>query len=106
MISGRLRHRARIEKLTGTVNSFGEEEQSWELHKSVYCSIEPVTGRENFTADQRNLQISHKITLRYQEGITGKMRVCFKNRYYNIESILNHRQINKYLILLCTEDNI
>ena len=47
--------------------------------------------------------MSHKIRMRYQAGITHKMRVAWGTRLFEIESVLNVGERNREIVLMCSE---
>lgn len=100
---GQLRHRIVLQEYTSTQDSFGAEVQSWVDIATVWASIEPLSGREYFAAQQINAEVSTKITIRYRAGIKPTMRIIFKSRIYEILSVINTREQKRELTLMCKE---
>jgi len=100
---GNLRHRVTIQKPVITHDNIGQEVESWQEVAIVWASIEPLSGKEYFNAQQVNSEISTKVCIRYMAGITSKMRIVFKTHIYNILSVINFEERNIYLQLLCSE---
>lgn len=106
MQAGKLRHRITIQQKTAgspQQNAAGEPDVSWATYLTVYASIDPVTGREPFLAQQNMALVSHKIRIRHRDGITAAMRVSFDSRYFDIKAVLNWGERNKELLLLCEQ---
>lgn len=103
MRSGSLKNKIDIQFYSDTKNSFGEIEKGFNLFKSTYASIVPVSGKEYFTSKQNNSEVTHKILFRYIAGITPSMRIVYGSRTFSIESVLNIREENKTIQLMATE---
>ncbi|MCD6433702.1 MAG: phage head closure protein [Sulfurimonas sp.] len=102
MRSGNLKHKIVIQTFTESQNDFGEVAKGWTNFKSAYASVTPLSAKEFFKAGT-HAEVSHKIELRYISGIKSKMRVVYDSRIFEIESVLNIREANKTLHLICTE---
>ena len=102
MRSGNLKHKITIQTYAESQNDFGEVIKGWSDFKTLYASITPLTAREFFKSGVFN-EVTHKIELRYTPGIKPKMRVLFNTRVFSIESVINIREANKTLQLICKE---
>ena len=100
---GKLRHRIILQKQVVIKDSIGQETEKWKDVETVWARVEPLSGKEYFNAKQTNSEVSSKITIRYLVDITSQMRVIFQEHTYNILSVINFEERNKYLQLLCTE---
>ena len=100
---GKLRHQVEILKPIITQDALGQEVENLELQKTVWASIEPLSGKEYFSAKQVNSEVTVKLTIRYVESILSQWVVQFGQRVFNIESIINFEERNRYLQLLCSE---
>ncbi len=106
MRAGKLRHQVIIQRLVAgspQQKPSGEPDTSWTTYLTVSASVEPVTGREPFLAQEHLSEVDTKIRIRYRDGITADMRVSFGSRYYNIRAILNFEERNRELLLLCSQ---
>ena len=106
MRGGLLRNRVTIQRDAGTTpNGFGETAASWvDFAKCVPVSIEPLMGRELWSAQQVQPDVSHRITMRYMPGITAKMRVQYGTRIFHVEGPpLNLNERNRTIQLMCRE---
>lgn len=100
---GELRHRITIQKLNNSQNEYGEVSELWEDILNVRAGIYPISGKEFFAAETVNSEITHKVKIRYIEGIMPNMRIKFNNRIFSIESVINFQERNIELQLLCKE---
>lgn len=100
---GKLRHRITFQYLSDNRNQYGEPTGEWLDFKTVWASINPISGREFFQADTDNSEITHRVFMRYCVGIKRSMRIKFNQRIFGIESIINYEEKNLYLQLMCKE---
>jgi SPP1 family predicted phage head-tail adaptor len=101
--AGKYRHIIVIQKRNSTQNKYGESTEAWVDFIKVRAGIYPLSGREFFSADAVNSEVSHKVHLRYVPGITPDMRINFNGRFFRIISVINFQELNKELQLLCKE---
>lgn len=71
--------------------------------KTVWASVEPTRGREYQEAQRIRPELTYKVTTRYHKGITSDMFIKFQNRLFNIISVINVRERNEMLEIICTE---
>ena len=112
MRAGALRHKATIQKLDGTLDAAGQENQTWVDVAITWAAIEPLRGDERFTAQQEVAQVTTRIRMRFIPlRIVPKMRVKFINlaldpdltELYDILAVINVGQRNRELQLMCKE---
>lgn len=102
-VIGKLRHQVALLKPVISKDELGQEIENLEVQKAVWASIEPLSGKEYFSAKQVNSEVNVKITLRYIESLLPQWVVRFGQQTFNIEAIINFEEKNKYLQLLCSE---
>ena len=100
---GKLRHRITIEQVAETQDTDGSLIETWSSFASAQGSIEPVSGREYFDAQTTHADVTHRIYLRFVSGVTPKMRVKYGDRIFDILSVINTRERNVELQLMCRE---
>ena len=71
--------------------------------KTVWASVEPTRGREYQEAQRIRQELTYKITTRYHKGINQNMLIKFGGRYFEIISVINVRERNEMLEIICTE---
>ena len=103
MKAGALRHYITIEQSTESFDANGELVNTWADYVSLWASIEPLVGREYFTAKQFSAETTGKLRMRYFAGITAKMRIKFGTRYFNITGISNIEERNKEIVIYYQE---
>jgi len=102
MRAGNLKHKIVIQTYTEPQNDFGEVVKGWADFKTAYASITPLSAKEFYKAGVQ-AEATHKIEVRYLKDIKPKMRVVYQDRIFDITSVLNIREENKTLQLICSE---
>ncbi len=100
---GRTNKRVAFCRLKEKTNSLMQTEQEMEVVKTVWASVEPVRGREYQEAQRIRPELTYKITTRYHKEVTPDMFIKYKDRYFNIISVINVRERNEMLEIVCTE---
>lgn len=117
MRAGTLRHKVTIQKLDGTLDAAGQENQTWVDVVQAWAAIEPLRGDERFTAQQEVAQVTTRIRTRFLDlgldpvGVRPKMRVKFIDlaqnpdltRLYDILAVINVGQRDRETHLMCKE---
>lgn len=103
MRSGLLRHRVKLQKKIQGHDSLSGVTENWEDWKTVWASIDPVRGDEYWAAKQFAVEVTHKVTIRYQDGVTPALRILSGSREFYITAVLNPDERNERLVLMCME---
>ena len=103
MNAGSLRHRFVIKTAQEIENTFGEIVETPLTFATVWASIEPLSGRELFQAQQVQAEVTHRVRMRYLAGVTAKMTGLFGTREFQILSVINPEERNRELVLMCKE---
>jgi len=103
-----LRHRLTLQQATQTPDGAGGFEITWSDIIDLWGEISAANlksfyGFEKLFAGKLQSEISHKITIRYRNGISTSMRLLFDNRAFNIRAINNINENNEILELLVDE---
>lgn len=104
MKAGRLNKRITIQTATEAQNTYGEPIKTWAEYVTAWASVEPLNGREYWSAKELNAEITIRFRMRYYDGVTPKMRVVYDSRNFDIESIINTNESNVELLLMCKEN--
>lgn len=115
MRSGELHHRVDLIRVgPETRNGYGEQTPKDIVVGSVWASIEPLSGRELFQAQQVKADITHRVRLRWGRSGTGATEslsamhiVKHRNRRLEISAPpVNVDERNREWVLLCTEKRV
>lgn len=89
-------------------DAFNNARAVWHPFAIVRASLEPLTGREYWTASMSQAEGTIRVVMRYRKGITDQMR--FKYESENGTKILevksppiNVLEQNQYLEIMCRE---
>ena len=107
MRAGQLRRTISIQERTDTADGAGGFTSAWANitgMSAVPAAIWPLSARESLDSLKLELQVTHKIRIRYRSGITAKNRILFGSRTFNIVSLINNDERNITLDMLATED--
>lgn len=98
-----LHHVVHIQHHTVTRDVFGAEVRTWATVATIRASIDPLSGREYFQAAQAQAETTHKLTIRWYEGLTTKHRILFGTRILEIQSVLVPEEKRQWMVLMCKE---
>jgi SPP1 family predicted phage head-tail adaptor len=111
MRAGTLRHVIKIQTPVLAEDSYsaGSVITSWnDKYRSVRAAIHPMSSREHTEDMKLAGETTHRIRIRFREGITPKLRIIHRrkgvDRVFNIKSVINIRELNRELDILCTEE--
>lgn len=102
---GKLRHRIEIyTPPTGaTKNSYGEWTDGFTLAATRWGSVETLSGSEAVRAAQVQSTATHKVTLRFFDGLTPRHRLKHKTRTFEINRISDTAEVEAVHELWVTE---
>lgn len=110
---GRLRQRIVLQQRADVVSAEGEVIPSWTDLAETPASIEPVSGREYFAAQQVNSEVTARIIIRWRPGVDTAGRVLHQTNQsnspaeydvYDVVSALEDPVIGRrWITLLCVK---
>ena len=98
-----LRHRLALERPELTPDSGGGTTVTWVKLADIWASITPLRMIEQVSGHQIGARLTHKIIIRYRDGVLPEMRLNSGSRIFEIISVLNEKERNHWLHLECTE---
>lgn len=100
--ASQLRKKIDIQKQKNAQDAVGGDVVTWS-NFYVNKSAQPihVKGVENFRAGQSLTEVDFIFKIRYLPGLDDNMRVVYKQKPYNIETIINTEERNRELQLFC-----
>jgi len=106
--SGPLQKRITLQRQSPTVDSYGQQIDTWEDVATVWASIEPSVGRELVAAQAIQLDQPKTIRMRWQSifadpKAVSALRIVYNERIFNIHSVANKGEQNVLLTLLVSE---
>jgi SPP1 family predicted phage head-tail adaptor len=100
---GKLRERVTIQQAVETRNELGESQQAWGTWKTVWASVEGLSSREALFSGQQQTDITHRVRMRYVDGLSQNMRLLWRDRVLEIVSLLEHNNRSEHE-MVCTEE--
>jgi SPP1 family predicted phage head-tail adaptor len=101
---GLLRHRVQVERRVGVPDDAGGETIAWEPVTTLWARIDPVRAGEQTVAGHLAAVVSHKLTFRWREELTGGMRVVFRERRFRILAVFDPDERRRYVVALAEEE--
>lgn len=102
----RLRHKVEIQQNDGTQGATGGENEVWSTITDGACwaYIETAGVQERFTSQQFVASATHRLVVRYLDGVDPKMRVMHGSRYFDILGVsIEPEEVPQWLVLDCRE---
>jgi SPP1 family predicted phage head-tail adaptor len=99
---GKLRERVTIQQATERRNSLGETTLEWATFAERWASVEGVSSREALELGQADVSVTHKVRLRYVDGMTHNMRLFWRGRVLEIVSLLEYANRSEH-VATCQE---
>lgn len=99
-----MRHFVTLRTYTKSRDAYGAEVETWDDFASTWASVEPLLGREYLASKQISAEVSHKIRMRYMDGVVPTMRVAWGAREFEIVSVMNVEERNREIVIMATED--
>lgn len=84
-------------------DGFGGVIRSYAQGPQVWGAIEMISGAERVRADRPEQSLTHRITLRYREGVTGAMRLASGRRRFAIRAASDPDGSRRNLVCLVEE---
>ncbi len=103
---GQRRTRVHIQQESEDRTDDGGISHVWGGFAQVWAKVQGLRGRELFSAQAINPQVTHKVTIRYCKGLTSAHRLLIgqdMERVLNIESVIDVDERHIDHELMCTE---
>jgi SPP1 family predicted phage head-tail adaptor len=103
MNPGLFRHRITFQEFIETTNENGFPVQEWIDVKTAWAMIKTLQGREYYEAATTQNENNVRFVIRYTTGINPDMRINYKERTFEILSVINDDELNKTLTIIAKE---
>lgn len=108
MQGGKLRYKLEIQKVTSGKDDSGGPTEIYSLFSDVRGDVRTLTGKEKFSHDKVNSELTHRVFCRWVDSVIPEMRIKWHDgrtdRFLNIEYVQEDRTHEKMMIILCKED--
>lgn len=99
---GKLRERVTIQQATESRNALGETVLSWATFAERWASVEGVSAREAIELGQADVSVTHRVRMRYVDGMTQNMRLVWRGRVLEIVALLEYANRSEH-VATCQE---
>lgn len=100
---GAMRQRVKIQSQSISVDASGGPVEEWTTSSSRWASVEPLKGQEKMIADQLQSQVTHKIKMRWFDGLSTKDRITLGSRTFQVQSINDVMERHRELQVMALE---
>jgi SPP1 family predicted phage head-tail adaptor len=101
MRAGELRETITFQQIDPIRDAFNAVVDNWIDVLTTRAKVETLSGTEYIAQQAAGASLSHKITLRRQTGVTPDMRVKWRDRYLDIQAVLDDQR--ESITLMCSE---
>lgn len=100
---GALRRRLLLEAPVATPDGLGGATQSFEIIAAVWGRVEWLSGREHWVRGRPEQAATHRVTLRWRDGVDSGRRLRDGARLYDIRSVADPDGGRRRLVCLVEE---
>lgn len=100
---GKLRERVTLERMVRTPDGFGGTGVSWSLVATCRAEVISFKGREHTRAGRTETRTPFRVVTRYREDVTSAMRIRWRDRLLDIQSVIDPDGERRWLALDCIE---
>lgn len=100
--AGELWSRIRIEQPATAPNAVGEPVLTWSTYATVWADVSSLSARETERFSETVGFMTHRVRIRYLDGLTSAMRIIYRDRVLEIGQILEQDRLWHHEII-CTE---
>lgn len=100
---GHLRRRVTLEGPVEVADEIGGVTRSFVTLALLWADIRPAGGGERFVATQQQEMITHRVRLRWREGVTAAMQLRLGPRLLLIRDVADEDETRRYLVCHCQE---
>jgi SPP1 family predicted phage head-tail adaptor len=98
-----MRHRLELQSLSSEQDEYGQEVGEYWPIATVWGSLEPLSAREILSAQTQEGEVTHRAVIRCNANLTVRDRIAYKNRTFEITSVINPLERNARMALLLKE---
>ena len=100
---GAMRHRVTLQRTVRTPDDSGGNVVAWADVATLWAEVEPITAQEAMHLGRLAGEVTHRITLRYRDGVTTDMRLLLRGRPLDIVGVRDLREARRFLVLECRQ---
>ena len=102
---GQLRCSIIITQKSSAVNEYNESTGQFDAVLQTWSKIAPLTSKEVYALGSGfSEQATHKVTIRYRDGIKAGMQIAYRAQTYRIQLVSDPDMTRAQLDLICLEN--
>jgi SPP1 family predicted phage head-tail adaptor len=101
---GWLRHRVSIEAAAATPDTAGGATVAWSELMTLWARVDPAGGEERVVADHLSGIVTHLVTIRWRDDVTGGLRIAYRGRRFRILAVHDPDETRRYLVAKVEEE--
>lgn len=102
LLPGDMWTRVTIEQATPSKNEVGEAVLSWATFATVWAAVDSLSARETERFAETVGFMTHRVQIRYLDGLTSSMRIIYRGRTLEIGQIMERDRL-WHQEIICTE---
>lgn len=100
---GHMRRRVTLEGPVEVADDIGGVTRSFATLALLWADIRPAGEATRFVAVQSQETITHRVRLRWRDGVTAAMRLRLGTRLLLIRDVTDENETRRYLVCHCQE---
>lgn len=102
----KLNHRIKFQSLARTADGQGGWTEVWSDYTppnhsapEMWAEIKPVSASERYFSQRIEMNTTHKICIRWCDGITQEMRIIFESRIFQVKGVRREDENRWHLLI-------
>ena len=95
---GTLRSELALESCSTIADGLGGHVEAWAAIATIFARVEPVSAQAIFGADQTLESVTHRVTMRWRDGVASGMRFRKQQRIFAIQTVHDPDETGRYLV--------
>lgn len=87
-------------------DDFGSVITAWDTYATRYAEIVTMRGAERIETDQEISQATHRVRMRFVDGLVPEMRIIYNGRTFEILHINDIDMLHHHMLVYCIEVQI
>jgi SPP1 family predicted phage head-tail adaptor len=100
---GSMRQSITIQSVANTTDSGGGRGVAWSTFQTVLAHVKQQSESSKYSQGVVDEKGAYTFTIRYVSGVTTTHRISYDSKLFNITSIINLDERNKYLVIKAVE---
>ena len=100
---GGMKRRIMLQRPAKTEDEGGGRRVVYQDVANVWASVEPISSREYFFAQQERADVTHKIRIRFRTDVKNNWRVRYGSAQFLVDSIIDIGGERRFMELLSHE---